>query len=447
MTGFAPPLLETIALLGDLLAGVAFACLLTGKANPCPRFAILPGLGLGMLFATGITFLEWLWFGQRALPVIGFEIALGVASGFHLRKSSWAAPNRPRATGMPYLLLAVLAVTGVFAVLAMVRHVQELPHGDYDAIAIWNKRARSLFYARERFAEVLDGQLAMPQSCYPLLVPGMVERLWRCAGREWALAPVLVGVLAWLGIVVGVATTIARSKSLELACVAATVLVGTPFLARNAVDQYADVPVGAFYVLAMCCVARGHLGLAGACAGAAAWTKNEGLLFVCAFVAALLLAHPPRVATLIRVGLGLVVPLALVLAFKLRARVGDEYMDRTLAQTLRMLLDPERAWLVLREYAKELWALGGGLFAGLTAIALWLTARPWPLASRVAAATCGITLLGLFVVLVRTPYDLAYDLATTKSRSMIQLWPSWVFALLLAVRDPWGRTPTADARA
>lgn len=446
MSGLLPPVFECLALASDLLVGIAAARGLSGRARADVTWSVLCGIALGALIASGITFLEWAVFERRTALVLGGEIAAGLVAAIALvRMRGTAGSGRDRAP-IPRLLAVLCALTALAAVLAMVRHVQELPLGDYDAIAIWNKRARSLFFARERFGEVLSGAFAMPQSCYPLLVPALVDRLWRCGGCDWQLAPVLVGAGAWLAIALGVGTTVARLQSRALGCVAATLLLGTPFLARNAVDQYADVPVAAFYALGCASLLRGHLVLAGALAGAAAWTKNEGLLFVCAFGAALLILHPPRVRTAVRVALGLAGPLALLLVFKLHARVGDEYLDRTLGQTLAMLADPGRLWLVFREYALELWALGSGLFVGTTVLALALAERPWRAGTRTVVTALGIMLCGLFVVLVRTPYDLAYDLATTKNRSMIQLWPCWVLAMFSGVRDPWRTgTPVTSA--
>src|SRR5262249_32977401 len=72
-------------------------------------------------------------------------------------------------------------------------------------------------------------------------------------------------------------------------CVAALALLSLPLFVKLGSDQYADVPIS-FYFLAtavLFCLhdalapddARG-LGPAGALAGCAAWTKNEGLLFL-----------------------------------------------------------------------------------------------------------------------------------------------------------------------
>ncbi len=78
----------------------------------------------------------------------------------------------------------------------------------------------------------------------------------------------------------------------------ATVLLATPFLIEQGTTQCADVPLGFFFLssLVLLCLheeqPRGSFGLtalAGMMAGFAAWTKNEGLLFLCIVIAARLL--------------------------------------------------------------------------------------------------------------------------------------------------------------
>src|SRR5262249_22174307 len=143
--------------------------------------------------------------------------------------------------------------------------------------------------------------------------------------------PVLVGAGAFALLVAAVASTLAKVGDSKLGCIGAIVLLCTPFLARSSADQYADVPVGCFYALASCSLLRGQLGLAGACAGGAAWTKNEGLLFCCCLGAAVMALHPPRARSAVRLGLGMLAPLALLALFKSQARVGDEYLSASFA--------------------------------------------------------------------------------------------------------------------
>ena len=72
-------------------------------------------------------------------------------------------------------------------------------------------------------------------------------------------------------------------------------LTGTPYFLIHGASQYADVPLGFFFLatLTLFCLqdrfpkhSRGVLVLAWMTAGMAAWTKNEGLLFLLAIVVA-----------------------------------------------------------------------------------------------------------------------------------------------------------------
>ena len=79
---------------------------------------------------------------------------------------------------------------------------------------------------------------------------------------------------------------------------AALFLLATAYFVRLGGDQYADIPMG-FFILSTAVLlmlseataatggSKGLLSLAGLTAGFAAWTKNEGVLFVLAAVVAL----------------------------------------------------------------------------------------------------------------------------------------------------------------
>ncbi len=47
-----------------------------------------------------------------------------------------------------------------------------------------------------------------------------------------------------------------------------------------------------------------------------------------------------------------------------------------------------------------------------------------------------LMLLGYFFIFIITPFDLAWHLATTLDRLLMQLWPSFIFVFFLSVRTP-----------
>jgi hypothetical protein len=196
--------------------------------------------------------------------------------------------------------------------------------------------------------------------------------------------------------------------------------------------------------------------LAGLGAGFAAWTKNEGLLFLCAIIAARLWIVfrpgnrrdpdsqvlredlPDRRIALFTL-LAAVAPVCLLIAwFKHSiAPPGDLFSDP--ATAFHKLMDPTRYWAILKWYGKGLlrfghWLLLPGtlLLPGLysaTGIKRRRNSRPGFRSSVLALV---LTLAGYFVIYLITPYDIYWHLRFSLTRLFLQLWPSAIFLLFLA---------------
>ena len=57
-----------------------------------------------------------------------------------------------------------------------------LPHGEWDAWAVWNLKARFLLRGAEDWTALFSP--ALPHPGYPLMLPGTVARLWMWLGTE-----------------------------------------------------------------------------------------------------------------------------------------------------------------------------------------------------------------------------------------------------------------------
>ena len=195
--------------------------------------------------------------------------------------------------------------------------------------------------------------------------------------------------------------------------------------------QYADVPV-AFYFLSsivLICM-RDRLPpagtiLAGVTAALAAWTKNEGLLFVALVPIAMAWAKQP----VRKFMMGAIAILALLAIFKLGLAPPDYLAQNDRAGLLRKLADPSRYLLIAAGFLYELSHFGG---QGLNPL-LPFVATPFLLrfSDRCGARMAAIVLLGMCVgfvgVYLITPVDLAWHIAWSLDRLLLQLWPATVF--------------------
>jgi hypothetical protein len=354
----------------------------------------------------------------------------------------------------PRLVVAVVFMVLVGAGIALVCRLALLPHGDWDAWAIWNLRARFLHRGGEHWADTFTNDIIWSHPDYPLLVSANVARLWAYAGGETTLAPQAVAAvftLATLGLLVA---AVARLRGPTQGLLAGLMLASTPLFLQVGSNQYADVPLG-YYILATVVLLGFHEGpekngglnaLAGAMAALAAWTKNEGLLFVVVIVAVRLVVVTcsrgwkswAREAAAF--GLGAAAVAACVVYYKAcLAPVNDLVAGQGTDATWARLSDLHRYWLVAKWFGADLAAIGPGTLFVL-AVYFALLGRGPRSSGRSGRLTAwlvlALMLAGYFGVYLTTPNPLEAHLHTSLDRLLIQLWPLTLFAFFLTVASP-----------
>jgi hypothetical protein len=468
--------------------GLGFGLWLWLRPEPRGRADALLGLSIAIPLGLGLASLGFfVWFILLGLPpgiLLGAEIALGaplIVTGARAGRGSQPTPRpqRGRWSALDTLLGAGCLVGIALAAYGFLcRSIRE-PHGLWDAWAIWNLKARFLFRGGDHWQEALSPLLSWSHPDYPLMIPGLIARGWTFSGQETTAIPVATGFLFTLATVGILTAALWRLRGRSQGFLAGLVLIGTPFFVAHGAAQYAEIPLAAFMVASLALL---HLGedatqragglhcLAGLLAGMAAWTKNEGLLFVLALAAA-------QAITMVWMGsgsrdwrrlaafcAGALPVMLLVVGFKgLLAPASDLWAGQGLAATLGRLADPSRYLQVARAFAKvfldrEKWnlfpvvlpfyALLVGAQIGMSGNAGQEAkdtegrpgvARTW--------GTLALTTGGFFLVYLVTPRDLAWHLRTSADRVFLQLWPGLLLATFLSIGSPSGEEPPHDASA
>jgi hypothetical protein len=414
--------------------------------------AVAFGVGVGL---SALTTIWMLALGLRLGPSLQaldalLWVALAAAAWRRLRA---APPRRQTPPGAgersgPWVWAAraaFAAVAGV-ALLTLAAEYAAQPHGQWDAWAIWNQKARFLFRGGPQWTAMLGVDFANPG--HPLLVPAAVARLWMYAGGELTAVPALLASLfgvAAVAIVMG-ALGLDRAR----AWVAGAVLLAPAGYLKQVVSQQADVPVGFFIVATLALLRRDQVAawldeggtratllLAGMLAGFAAWTKNEGLVMLgiaTLLVGWIVLRHGrPRQAAWWVVG---AVPAGLtVLWFKLlMAPVAPQYLDEN-SGTMALLADlfsPERHATVWPLVWCDLSEWGGARAAGVApaaiAVALAAACTRDSRAARGLVAAVALMLAVYYAVYLVSPLDIVWPVDTTVGRLLAQLWPVLVLA-------------------
>jgi hypothetical protein len=338
-----------------------------------------------------------------------------------------------------------LAFAGV-AVVRMAASAATLPHGEWDAWAMWNARARAIAigYPSAWHAAVR----AMPHPDYPLLIPVFIARLWVELGRDTVAVPMATAAAFGAATVIVAACSVGQRHGAARGWLTAAILLASPAFLTAVVSQYADVPL-AFYWLAafVACdqAIRSRRPIWWATAGAtlalAAWTKNEGIAMlalagVTMGVYAIGSRAPGRAARVTWLVAGALPAIVAVASFRY-LMPGPSYLFSHLsfADVIARVRSLARWRTVAAAMGREIW-LGGATYIGilpLTVVIAITLGRPrhWPRAV-VAAAICtaGMLAVDASVYLLLSP-NLVWHLSTSVDRVIVQLTPTIVWALLM----------------
>ena len=452
--------------LGLLLIRMAWQPRLTLRAGLL-QLTLACGLGIGI---SSCTFFLYMAKVQPAGPRLAFVepalflcvIAVCLAFG-RTRRSLRAKPVAGPSTLPPFpgspdtipkpLLIGVCAVLAC-AVAGLILVSINKPHGGGDALGIWNMRARFMFRGHELWTRGFSRMIAWSHPDYPLLIPSSIARLWTYIGFDTHRVPQVLSGFFTFATVAALSSSLAVLRSARHAVEAALFLLATAYFVRLGGDQYADIPMG-FFILSTAVLltlseatagteeSRGLLSLAGLTAGFAAWTKNEGMLFVLAAVVALAATTLSKrgfrdsVRTLGFFLFGLIPVLLVILYFKVRyAPPNDLFGSHDLGPFLARLRDSHRYALIARAFGNELLRWGNGLTAVFVIylVARGVTSRrPHPTFVSAGFIALVLMFVGYFFVYVLTPMDLIWHLGTSLERLLLQMWPTFLFLLFLVI--------------
>jgi hypothetical protein len=406
------------------------------------RAALAPGVGVG------VCALVFFIFRRPLFVVEALLVAVCSALLWYRRKDFFAGSGISHPSAISLTLLAP-AVT--VACLAAAIHIGRTPHGDYDGWAIWNWEARLLYRTGSHWKEYLP---AAYHGDYPLLVPSTTARFWRYLGGETPELGAVLGVSLAVCSVAVLALVLTELRSRTSGVLLALTLIGTPSYIGWAASQYADIPVGFFFLSVLALIAlyferslEPHsvriLALAGFLAGCAGWTKNEGIPLIAAAGIGLLFPvirrTPEPVRRAAAFAAGLAVPLAVLIFFKLTNPVRD-YVVAYEPGKLEKALVWDRHLMILDYLGRFMLSFGG--WAGLPFIPLLAFILLMGICRPVFASRGWLTIAFVMVslaasyyfVYLTTPLPLKTHLDSSLDRVLLQLWPSMLLTIGLVTR-------------
>jgi hypothetical protein len=417
------------------------------------------GIGIGVssiTFFMGLVIINDRGTMSLVAPIGAFSAALLLAFAMlRKREALGLSPiksDTPANRAWPAtILFALLLVAGACAVLHFMVFSTSTPHGEGDALAIWNLRARFLHRTGADWTAAFQEKLSWSHVDYPLLLPACIACYWDALGSETTLVPRAIAMGFTFGTVSILITALGAVRSTSQGLLAGLVILGGDAFLNRGVSQYADVPLAFFIVAALALIvihdrmgSRSYrlLAAAGVCAGLATWTKNEGLLFLlcigAAFTSVSVLRLPWRQATrtIAAFALGAIPILVIVFVFKIfYAGNNDLVSGQSWRQSIGRLLDSTRYLLICQHAVQQLKTVPG-LLAVALAIHCLLVGKIHRQSLRLASVPMlclAFMSMGYFLIYVTTPHDLSWHLETSLDRLMLHLFPAGVFSLFLVL--------------
>jgi hypothetical protein len=400
--------------------------------------ALAPVVGAGLCSCIQFLFRRPMFTVERGLLLVLF--------GFWVWKRRPVSSNFARLLEYRIPILDALLYGAMLLVLAAsVVRIEHIPHGGTDGWAIWNSHARYLYRDPNGWQQHIQNTF---HPDYPLLLPALVTRVWRYAGVDVSDLGGFVGLLFLFVAIAVLGTALAELRGSSAGILLAFTLLTTSQYVVLGSHQEADIPLSTFVLSTIALIylyfeqetpPKNLLLLAGFLAGSAAWTKNEGILFLVA--ASITLAFPtlwkPR-ATLPRVALfllGALLPVAILLYFKTAiASTTDLFQNRQLSELSAKVMDWDRHATTFGSFVSMARDFGRWTIHPIVPLFAFFILRGFDRREigtfrwRTAAGILLIVLSGYYCIYVITPVDLQVHLDSSLARLLMHLWPS---ALLL----------------
>lgn len=437
-----------VTFIPSLLAGTLVAHLLWHERSfSAMVFKSSVGAGLGLGINSILHFIALHAAPGRInaliLPVV-LLLILSTVFFYRFGMPKFHAIRVPTLTLLQWGLLAMFIGSAALSCLIFANYVISRPQGALDAWSIWNRAARFIHRDPENWIATLSPDLPLLRHAdYPLLVPLNVAWGWDVLGNETLRIPMVQGGLFTFAAIFLMFGALALTKSVGQASLAAVTLMAASGIVPSGTSLVADVPLS-YFILASAALMylftfRNDyplLTLSGFMAGLAAWTKNEGLIFVVAGFIGLIIASPLNVRRGFAHYLaGLAIPLLIVVYFKSLAPPNDLAANSG-ADVFEKIADPARYEAILVSFVSGVFKREAVFLFIYMLIMADGSLRSRRKGISVLAALIVLQMLGYAAVYLVTPYDLSWHLFTSQQRLIFHVIPLAIFLCFSVSADP-----------
>jgi hypothetical protein len=422
------------------------------------------GAGLGLGITSAIIFLWLACIGPPGSYYFTAELSLAVMLAlFAFYRIHYSVYSIHRDSGLNCEAIpgTIVWLRNIFLFLMLVsvgsfllKTFLQDPHGIWDAVDTWNYRARWLFRGGPNWSYAFSLR-AKDGLDYPLLITASVFRMWQILGKDPIGIPILIAGIFTFGSYLILFSSLAVLRGRNQGYLAAIFLFASTQFFNIGTYQYADVPL-AFFILSTVIlfslkdrypeISSPIVFLAGLTVSCAAWTKNEGQLFLALVIFIYFIGQLGKKEWLktlkefIGFTLGLAPVLGTLFYFKLNFALENAHInDNTFEQLGTYLFDIDRYILVGTRWINKFFTFNDGII-WLMAVYFFFSGldRADLIKKRLLSPTILLLLMmcGYFFVYITFPGNPRDLLSASLRRIIIQLWPTWVFLYFYCVQGP-----------
>jgi len=448
-------LLSILVFLPPMLAGILIIHLLWPERGwKVLWIKVFLGIGLGLGQASLLDFIYMLLFSNEygfLLVQLAIFAGLLIAVIVRERKNFRLTLPRVQFSRLQIILLAGLLIVIILSALSAINVWAREPHGAWDAWMMYNRAARFIYRDQPGWLGSFLHQIdPIFHADYPLQMGMDIAWAWQAIGQETQRVPIVLSGLFMFACAGLLGTSLNLTRSFGQASIALILLLGSSLIGNEGASQRADLPLAYFFLGSIVLIylyatskKPGLLILAGFMAGLAAWTKNEGSLFMLIALPALFIAflHQQPWRVLGWYLLGLAFPLIIVLYFKEFLAPPSDVLGNGVARSIQQALDVSRHITILKSFGADFLSFGGwgiGILPILLAYALIFKLAPFS-DPRPAYMAIGLILIlqaiGYYGIYLITPYDLQWHIDFSLSRLVFQLYVPFLFLFFTIVTD------------
>jgi hypothetical protein len=417
------------------------------------KLSLGTGIGLGLFSLLYFVYL-FLFAGSRWFLFVEIFMA-GIILFFtwqKLKPRGHRDTEKKQINSLQTWALILAGIVFLTTALGILNYSRQRAQGDWDAWMIYNRAARFLYRDQVNWQESFPQEMSVIfHADYPLLLASNIAARWDILNKETPYVPMFQSVLfafAALGLVFG---ALGKFKSTGQASLGLILLGGVPFYLYEGGRQTADLPLAFFFLATVVFIFSYYeekrlsmLIFAGFTAALAAWTKNEGLLFLL-IAGAVIAINELRLRSfrgILYFVAGSVLPLCVALYFKVALAPASEFLSGGLTKILQDIADPARHGIILA-YFKNIFLFSNGWYrVGILPIlcvyflVFHSRAKENPQAVFIGFAIFTLQIIGYYAFYLISPYELDWHLSSSIDRLFFHVYPTILFVTLAASQTP-----------